>query len=241
MKRSHWLMALCLFPLLSGCKSELYSKLDESEANQMLALLIYNKISADKTADKDGVTLRVEQDRFVDAVEVLRQNGLPRQRIVTMQELFPSGQLVSSPEQEAAKLNYLKSQQLEKMLSSMDGVINAEVSVAESRQEDDVHSQTSAAVFIKYSPGVNLPNREGEILALIKNAIPRLTPGHISLTLQRADYRYQVSEISPENPGMTIGRYHLSLNSLMAIGGTILFGILGSILLWWQRFYRRKK
>ncbi|MFL9708850.1 EscJ/YscJ/HrcJ family type III secretion inner membrane ring protein, partial [Aeromonas veronii] len=88
------------------------------------------RIQADKSVEKEGVTLRVDQDRFVDAVEVLRQNGLPRRRTVTMQDLFPSGQLVSSPEQEEAKLNYLKSQQLEKMLGSMDGVITAEVSVA---------------------------------------------------------------------------------------------------------------
>lgn len=133
MKIIPWILLFGLLPLLSGCKSELYSKLDEKEANQMMALLIYNNIPADKRVEKEGVTLLVERERFVDAVEVLRQNGLPRRKTVTMQELFPSGQLVTSPEQEEAKLNFLKSQQIEKMLGSMDGVINAEVSVAEPR------------------------------------------------------------------------------------------------------------
>ncbi|MBT2869681.1 type III secretion inner membrane ring lipoprotein SctJ [Chromobacterium violaceum] len=184
------LLLVCAL-LLTGCKSELYSKLDEAEANQMLALLMYNRIPAEKRTDKEGVGLFVAEDRFVDAVEVLRQNGLPRRKAVGMQDLFPSGQLVSSPEQEEAKLNYLKSQQLEQMLSRMDGVIVAEVTVAQPRVRDGEEAPpASAAVLVKYSPEVNLPAREAEIRALVRDGIPRLPAERISLSLQRADYRY---------------------------------------------------
>ncbi|MGQ5524537.1 type III secretion system inner membrane ring lipoprotein SctJ [Chitinimonas sp. PSY-7] len=194
MKTPAWKLFLLALPLLlAGCNVDLYSKLDEGEANQMMALLIYHKIPADKQIAKDGVTLRVDESRFVDAVEVLRQNGLPRRKTVGIQDLFPSGQLVSSPEQEAAKLLYLKSQQLEKMLNSMEGVVRAEVSVAEPpRSRDDQNAPTaSAAVFIKYSPEVNLPARTAEIRNLIRDGIPNLSPERISVTLQRAEFRYQ--------------------------------------------------
>ncbi|AXE30571.1 EscJ/YscJ/HrcJ family type III secretion inner membrane ring protein [Chromobacterium phragmitis] len=191
------LLLVCAL-LLIGCKSELYSKLDEAEANQMLALLMYNRIPAEKRADKEGVGLFVDEDRFVDAVEVLRQNGLPRRKAVGMQDLFPSGQLVSSPEQEEAKLNYLKSQQLEQMLSRMDGVIVAEVTVAQPRARDGEEAPpASAAVFIKHSPEVNLPAREAEIRALVRDGIPRLPAERISLSLQRADYRYLPAQAQP--------------------------------------------
>ncbi len=229
MKISPWLLLLGLMPLLTGCKSELYSKLDETEANQMLALLIYNKIPADKEVSKEGISLRVEEDRFVDAVEVLRQNGLPRPKTVTMQDLFPSGQLVSSPEQEEAKLSYLKSQQLEKMLASMDGVISAEVSVAEPRTQDgETPPPASAAVFIKYSPDVNLPAREAEIRALICNGIPGLTTDRITLTLQRAEYRYLA-------PSSFVAKPPLPWQAAGAAGGTLLLGMIIMATLWWRR------
>ena len=229
MKILPWCLLLGVLPLLAGCKSELYSKLDETEANQMLALLIYNKIPADKEVSKEGISLRVEEDRFVDAVEVLRQNGLPRHKTVTMQDLFPSGQLVSSPEQEEAKLSYLKSQQLEKMLASMDGVITAEVSVAEPRTQDgEAPPPASAAVFIKYSPDVNLPAKEAEIRSLVCNGIPGLTPDRVTLTLQRAEYRYLPPSLPEAKPP-------LPWQAIEAAGGIITLGMLIIMALWLRR------
>lgn len=229
MMRARWLLLLCLLPLLTACKRELYSKLDETEANQMLALLIYNKIPADKEAAKEGATLRVDEEHFVNAVEVLRQNGLPRRKTVTMQDLFPSGQLVSSPKQEEAKLTFLKGQQLEKMLASMDGVITAEVSVAEARTADgESPSPTSAAVFVKYSPEVNLATREADIRALVRGAIPGLAPERITLTLQRAEYRYL--------PAPAPSTAHaLPWQAIGAGGGVALLGLVTAAVLWWRR------
>src|SRR5260363_264654 len=64
-----------LSALLAGCKVTLYSDLTESEANQMLALLMMNRISAAKQQNKAGaLTLQVEKTQFIQAVEVLRQN-----------------------------------------------------------------------------------------------------------------------------------------------------------------------
>lgn len=220
---------LSLF-LLVGCKSELYSNLEESEANQMLALLLFNKINAEKTVAKEGVTLWVQQDQFVDAVEILRQNGFPARKIINLQDIFPSGQLVSSPEQEAAKLSYLKSQQLEKMLSSLDGVIRVEVSIAESNKNIDSGTldNTSVSVFIKYSPEVNLQNRESEIRMLILNAVPGLSPTKISLAMQRTEYRYQ--PIYPEdlNKVTNISLFNIiELNDIsIYVAGAIIFFVL---------------
>src|SRR5260363_158404 len=53
---------LLLSALLAGCKVTLYSDLTESEANQMLALLMMNRISAAKQQNKAGaLTLQVEK------------------------------------------------------------------------------------------------------------------------------------------------------------------------------------
>ena len=133
MKKFKWL-ALVMALLLTGCKVELYQNLPQSEANQMVALLMLNHIDASSETDaKTGkVTLKIEKDQFINAVELLRQNGYPKAEYVGIEQLFPSGQLVSSPAQEDAKMSYLKEQQLERTLSSMDGVISARVSIAQS-------------------------------------------------------------------------------------------------------------
>jgi flagellar biosynthesis/type III secretory pathway M-ring protein FliF/YscJ len=73
------LLGLCLTFALSACKVELHSGLNETEANQIVALLMDAGLSAEKRKDKEGVTVLVEESRFSDAVALLRAHGLPRQ------------------------------------------------------------------------------------------------------------------------------------------------------------------
>lgn len=189
---THFTVAALLALLLTGCKIDLYKDLPEAEANQIIALLILRQIDAEKQPAKgDQVTVRVDKTQFVNAVEWLRQNGLPRKAVATMNDLFPAGQLVTSPAQEQAKITYLKEQQLEKMLRSIEGVIYAQVSIAQNSSPGRHETPTPAAsVFIQYSPEHNLTNRETGIIGLIKNGVPNLQAENISLVLQATDYRY---------------------------------------------------
>jgi type III secretion protein J len=178
--------------LMGGCKVELYRNLSEAEANTMLARLLLHHIDAEKKVLKgETAQILVEQSQFVDAVEVLRQSGLPRKSPVTIQDLFPSGQLVTSPAQEQAKIIYLKEQELDHMLRSMDGVIDAQVAIAESPSQNRYDPPTpSASVFIKYSPDRNLESRATEIRDLVLKGVPSLRADNISVIMQRADYRF---------------------------------------------------
>jgi type III secretion protein J len=201
-----WLGIALLACALSGCKTELYSNVPEAEANQMLALLMLRHIDADKQVAKGGnVTIRVASDQFVNAVELLRQNGLPTRRLATLEELFPSGQLVTSPAQEQAKIQFLKEQQLEKMLRSMDGVINAQVSIAAGATQDRRDPDPpSAAVFVQYSPEYNFAARVPEIRSLVTTGVPNLSPERVSVVVQAADYRYPTPSVAA--PGLA-GRF----------------------------------
>ncbi len=178
--------------LLGGCKIELYSNLPEREANAMLALLLLRHIDAEKKVLKgDTATILVDKAQFVNAIELLRQNGLPRNTVVTVQDLFPSGQLVTSPAQEQAKIVYLNEQGLADMLRRIDGVIDAEVAIAESPSPNRYDpSIPSASVFVKYSPDRNLESREMDIRSLVLKGVPGLSPANLSVVMQRADYRY---------------------------------------------------
>ena len=185
--------AVLLTISLAACKTDLYTNVPEEESNQMVALLMLRNISTDKKPLKDGnVTIRVESDQFVNAVELMRQNGLPRRRVATLEDMFPPGQLVTSPAQEKAKIAFLKEQQLEKILRAMDGVVNAEVSIAEGDVQNRRDPQPpSASVFVKYSPERNFAAREAEIRSLVVTGTPGLASDRVSVVLQPADYRYE--------------------------------------------------
>ncbi|HEY3591046.1 MAG TPA: type III secretion inner membrane ring lipoprotein SctJ [Buttiauxella sp.] len=179
--------------LLAGCKIDLYSNLSETDANQMLALLASNQIDGARRSDKSsGLVLQVEKKDFVKAVEVLRQNGYPRRVYRAVDDLFPSGQLVSSPAQEQAKIRFLREQSLERMLSNIEGVISANVVIADGQEEGNgtQGGEPSASVLVKYSPEVNLRALSAQLKNLIGNALPGVSQKRISLIVQSVDYRF---------------------------------------------------
>lgn len=177
--------------LLSGCKVELYSALPEEDANQMLAILMLHHIEADKQVLDGSVTLRVEQSQFISAVDLLRLNGYPRRHYTSVESMFPANQLVVSPIEEQQKIMYLKEQRIEGMLSQMEGVVRASVTIAAraAANNDGDALPASVAVFIKYAPQVNLESFRVQIRNLIQKSVPGLQPEQISILMQPAEFR----------------------------------------------------
>lgn len=180
----------CLVMLLTACRVGLYHSLQEEEANQMLAILMQHHIDADKQQEEGGVTLNVEQSQFINAEELLRLNGFPRRKFITADTMFPPNQLVVSPLEEQQKISFLKEQRIAGMLSQMDGVVNATVTIALLPTDGESSaSPTSVAVFIKYSPQVNLEAFRTNIKELIEKSIPGLEYSQISILMQPAELR----------------------------------------------------
>ncbi|AQS36182.1 type III secretion apparatus lipoprotein, YscJ/HrcJ family [Shewanella psychrophila] len=238
MKYLKWSL-LFLVLMLSGCRVDLFRDIPQDEANQMVALLMLNHIDASAEADQKtgNITLRIEKDQFINAVELLRQNGFPKPHYSNIEDLFPSGQLVTSPAQEEAKMGYLKEQQLERTLSSMDGVISARVSIAETTPETNsqVPQEKSASVYIKYSPQANLSNSENQIKSLIQNSVPGLSFEHISVYLQASSYRYQPIVQPTTHTGLSLFSTELEqykLPIVISLSGIFLMSLGG---MWWMR------
>ncbi|MCT8989881.1 type III secretion inner membrane ring lipoprotein SctJ [Chelativorans sp. SCAU2101] len=130
------LLSCLLCVLLSGCKVPLYSGLGEQEANEMLGkLLEYNIDATKQTGEANQVTLLVDEAQFGQAVDLLQKLGLPRPHYETIGKVFTGDGLVTSPMQEWARFNFALSQELSSMVSSIPGVISAEVRVANPRKE----------------------------------------------------------------------------------------------------------
>lgn len=94
-----------------------------------------------------------KKEDFVRAITILNNNGFPKKKFADIEVIFPPSQLVASPSQENAKINYLKEQDIERLLSKIPGVIDCSVSLNVNNNESQ---PSSAAVLVISSPEVNL-------------------------------------------------------------------------------------
>ncbi|MBF0035738.1 type III secretion inner membrane ring lipoprotein SctJ [Citrobacter freundii] len=194
--------------LLSACKTDLYTGLTQAEANQMSVVLSSRHINVESVIGKDGsVTLSVDKTAFATAVELLRLHGYPEKKYLSVEDLFPGDQLVTSPGQEQTKIVYLREQNLERMLADMDGVVSVRVAIAAPIERDDGAAPESASVaaFIKYAPDVAMNNETAHIKGLIHAGVPDVAFDKISVVLQPAQY-LMGSSFTPEIP-MTPHRF----------------------------------
>ncbi|RYF74133.1 MAG: EscJ/YscJ/HrcJ family type III secretion inner membrane ring protein, partial [Comamonadaceae bacterium] len=124
--------ACALLALVAACgaRVDLMGSIPEDEANDVLSALLKADIPAEKIAGKEGmVGVRVDAAQVGRALEILRENGLPRERFAGMGQVFKKEGLISSPLEERARYIYALSQELSNTLSKIDGVLAARVHV----------------------------------------------------------------------------------------------------------------
>ena len=179
---------LCLFSvLLLGCKVELYSGLNEREGNEMLAILLDNNIPSEKLVDKDKiVTIMVQGGDVARSIKILSSLGFPKEKYSSIGDIFPKDGLISSPTEERARYTYSMSQELSSTLSMIDGVVTARVHVVLPQEQDsltDVNYPSSASVFIKYTPELELAGLVPKVKTLVANSIEGLSLEKIAVSL----------------------------------------------------------
>lgn len=239
MKWLRYMLLCALVLVLTGCRVELYSALPEEDANQMLAILMQHNIDADKQTAEGGVTLRVEKSQFINAVELLRLNGFPRRSYISADTMFPPNQLVVSPAEEQQKILFLKEQRIEGMLSQMDGVVHADVTIAShGPDEEGSTGPASVAVFIKFSPQVNLESFRIQIKNLVEKSIPGVQQDQISILMQPAEFRMQSVVSATEEPQWRAIQW-LTLHRWPLIPALIL-AILALTALMWMTWRRKR-
>ena len=182
-RRSAVTLALCI--LLAACgQSELYSKLTEPQANEMIAVLQRAGIDASKTdGGEAGWTLTASSSDFGRAVEVLHEQGYPREDFATLGTVFKKEGFVSSPTEERARLVFGMSQELSHTVSEIDGVVQARVHLVLPENQPLAQSSqpASASVFIKYRPGTNIDAQVGKIKQLVVNSVEGLKYENVSV------------------------------------------------------------
>jgi type III secretion protein J len=172
---------------LAGCnETELFSRLSERQANELVAALQSAGIRSEKrTRDTTTWAVDVSRDDFARAVDTLRAAGLPREEFETLGQVFRKEGFVSSPLEERARLIYGLSQELSNTLSTIDGVLVARVHLAVPERDalSDKPRPASASVMVKHRPGVDMGQHVGQIKAMVVNSVEGLSYDNVTVTL----------------------------------------------------------
>lgn len=235
MLRPMLFLLLSLLLLLSGCKVEMYSGLSEDQANQMLSTLLRRGIEAEKqAAGKNGYTLLVDDDQLVRALQVLKENSLPREAFKNLGEVFAGDGMISSTSEVQARMSYALSQELADTLSRIDGVLTARVHVVlgGTDQATDTRTLPSAAVFLRHTPDSPVVNLVAKIRELTSKAVPDLDYERVSVML--VPVREQVSvpmEPTPKFLGLPLAPQNGPPYALIGAGIVFLAALAGLALL----------
>ncbi|MCR4264838.1 type III secretion system inner membrane ring lipoprotein SctJ [Nitratireductor sp. ZSWI3] len=172
--------------VLQACSVELYSGLNQRQANEIVAALVRQGIPAQRQAEADGkMTVVVGKGHFANAMAVLQENGLPREEFATLGQVFKRDGLVSSPVEERATMIFGLSQELSQTISDIDGVLSARVHLV-LPENDPLRRQlvpSSASVFIRHRASVPMSDFIPQVKMLVANGVAGLDYDNVSVVL----------------------------------------------------------
>lgn len=182
--RGRLALTLAAMLMLAACQEDLYTGLEEREANRIVAVLDRSGIPASRLLQDDGtMTVRVDGARFGEAVAILEQAGLPQQQFASMGEVFQNDGLVSSPMQERARLLFALSEELSRTVTEIDGIQSARVHIV-LPENDPLRGDakpSSASVFVRHDAELQVAGLIPQIKALVANGISGLTYDNVSV------------------------------------------------------------
>lgn len=185
--------ALCLVTALTGCQTEIYGRVSEKEANEMMSVLLMSGINAQKqVVDEKTWRVTVPNGSVGPALEILRLEGLPQENFVSIGDVFKKEGLVSTPSEERIRYIYAVSQELGRTLTEIDGVLNARVHVVIPANDplSSVIKPASASIFIKHRADSDLAMIAPAVKNLVMRSIEGLSYENISLSFFPARRAY---------------------------------------------------
>ncbi len=181
MVRERGRLAAVLFSivLLAGCgekQVDLITEITELDANEIIAALDSSGIESKKVKGKKTSSVVINAENMAAAVEVLKAQGLPSQHHASLGEVFKKEGMISTPLEEKARFIYALSQELEKTLSQIDGVLIARIHIVlgEKARISEVEKKPSAAIFIKHLPSLDPDAVAAKIKRIVVSSIPGL-------------------------------------------------------------------
>jgi type III secretion protein J len=192
------LVLLILLLPLCGCLSrDLQSGLSEQEAQEIVVVLKQNGLDAfpvrELSTDRDATplwTVKVKGGgrNLLVAWQVLQDNGLPRQKVKGLEDVFASKGMIPTAGEEKARMLLALSGELTRTIKSVSGVVDARVQVVlpdNSPLVDKAQwNPTTASVLIKHR-GSAPPLTEDEVRNLVARGVEGLQPENVAVIYKR--------------------------------------------------------
>jgi len=202
------LAAILLVLALGACRVDLYTKQTEVDANQMVAALREQGVSAQKQTPDSGKTwtVTVEEDQMARAMTVLRTAGLPQERYSNLGEMFKKEGMISTPTEERVRFIFGITQGLSETLSHIDGVVTARVHVVLPQNDPLAPSPkpSSASVFVKYRPDANIDALVPAIKNMVARSVEGLVYDNVSVTLVQGEMIRPAPVETPSHWGLWV-------------------------------------
>jgi len=199
-RRKRWatlLLIACLLPLCACLSRDLQSGLSEQEAQEIVVVLKQNGLEAypvrEAGSDRDAApawTVRVKGGgrNLVAAWQVLQDNGLPRQKVKGLEEVFANKGMIPTASEEKARMLLGLSGELTRTIKSVTGVVDARVQVVLPENspllDKSQWSPPTASVLVKHR-GSAPPLTEDEIRNLVARGVEGLQPENVAVVYKR--------------------------------------------------------
>lgn len=240
------LLLACL--VLSGCQTQLYSGLQEKEANAVLAALLDASIEAEKKPSEEGTyAIFVDKAEFARAMAVLEAQALPGRHYDDLGTVFGKMAMFSTPTEEKARYLYAIQEELSQTIAAIDGVLMARVHLV--LPEQDIlgrdSQKPSAAVLVKHVDDIRHDPvaYQREIRRLVAASVSNMEEEQIVVTFSPAAPR----EVAPRSAqwrsvfGIRVPEESArALWVVLAAAAVLCLALLGAALFFALRLRRRK-
>lgn len=181
-------LTVSMLLLLCACSTKIQHGLSERDADEIQSVLADRGIAASPVSEgKEKWAVQVPQSSASEAIRILRENNLPRQRAPGFSEVFGQGSMVPTATEEKAKLMQALSGENARMLEAMEGVVEAKVIVVpETKSGAFAPAEPArASVFLKVTSdhAKELAARKAELQQLVSGSVPGLDPAHVALLI----------------------------------------------------------
>jgi len=142
-------------------------------------------VPASKEAARGDNTasILVDQSSFAQAMSILEARGLPSQNYQSFCEVFQKDGIVSSPVEERARYLCALSQELNRTVAEIDGILSARIHVV--LPESDILGRdmkpSSASVSIRHLPNIPVEALTPSIKMLVANSIEGLIYDNVTV------------------------------------------------------------
>jgi type III secretion protein J len=177
---------------------DLQSGLSEQDSQEIVVVLKQNGLDAypvrETTGERDSapawtVKVRGGSRNLLAAWQIMQDNGLPRQKVKGLEEVFASKGMIPTASEEKARMLLALSGELTRTLKSVSGVVDARVQVVLPENSPLVDrsewSPPTASVLVKHR-GLP-PLSEDEIKSLVARGVEGLHPENVAVVYKRVN------------------------------------------------------